>query len=462
MGLSLSVEGGDPRWVAAAAHFAGDCANRLGLDGTLLEEATASACRNVTKHAYEAGEVIRYQVSVEEQDGTLVVGVTDQGLTFSLTSLENPVFQRLDSIRLYRLGKAGKRLELRQHLPERTVEELLTETDRTSVPEPPVSQAEVSVRAAVPGDAVGIARCIYRCYGRTYGSQYMYLPEKLKRMWEQGMLISVVAEAEGDIVGHLDYWMESAGDPAGQSTDAVVDPRFRGRHLFDQMKGLLVDVTRAAGKLGMISEAVTVHPFTQKGVLAAGGIETGLMLGDLPVDLQFKKIEDRLPARQSCMLCYLRLNPEPEREAFLPPQHREMLERIVARVGLQRRLQVDVAPVEGESELELHLDPGWQEAGLRLVRFGADAREVLKSQLHHVLASGYNYAYLELPLRPGIGEAVAGAQEAGFSFAGLVPEGWQGDLLRLHYLGNLEYDPKIATASDWGAEIRDYVVQCAR
>lgn len=412
-------------------------------------------------HAYEDGELIRYQVSVEERDGSLVVGVCDQGLSFSLARLENPVFNRLDSVRLARLGGAGKRLEMLLHLPEEALETLLTESDRAAVAEPPVSAAPIQVRSAEPADAVGVARCVYRCYGRSYGSQYLYLPERLKRMWEQGTVVSVVAVADEEIVGHLCYWLENSGDPAGQSTDAVVDPRFRGRHVYEQMKKLLIEVTRAQRRLGMISEAVTVHPYTQKGVLALGAVETGLMLGDLPATLDFKAIEDTLPARQSCMLCYLRLNQEPARDVFLPVRHREMLEKIYSRTGLARSCRPDAGAVDGLSEVELHLDTGWGEALLRVVRFGTDVALALRTQLSEALAGGAGYVYLELPLVAGVDFACRAAEEVGFTFAGLVPEAYRGDVLRMHYLRNLRVDPNIATASDWGEEIRLYVTSCA-
>ena len=464
--LNVHIDCSHETFVASTARYLGDCAAALGLpvaQRAQLEQAVEHCCLSVLHHAYEPGEEVRYQVSLQEEPGALVVGIRDRGLPFNEAQLSSRLRDLVDEIRLVSLGREGKRLELVLDLEGLDYESHLTESDRLPDQQSlAVSDGPVTIRMAEEEDAIAIARCVYRCYGRSYRSEYLYKAKKLRSLWQAGQVTSVVAAAEdGEVVGHLCYWVDNPTDLAGESTDAIVDPRYRGRHLFDQMKSFLVKVIREQGRLGMISEAVTVHPYSQKGVLATGAVETGLMLGDLPSDLSFKGIEGSLPSRQSCMLCYLRLNQEPHRSIYLPARHAPILEKIYRNVKLDRTIEALPAEVElpEQGRLEVHLDEGWAEAALRVVTYGQDLETLFRSHLRHLLANNIPYLYAELPLGdPAVAGLVPVLEGMGFSFAGLVPELSQGDILRLHYLANIEIDMKIVAVTDWGREIREYVL----
>lgn len=460
--MKLYIDCADSLWLAPTAGYLADCALALGLDPSAraqMVEALEICCGNVIRHAYEPGEPVQYQLELTQEPGFLVVAVVDQGLPFDASQLHAHLRELVHEVRLVRLGRQGKRLELLFPLPAGQAGPV---PEAETVAPMAVADEAITLRRADDGDAVPIARCVYRCYGRSYGSEYLYQPQKLLSLWHAGLVTSVVAvNSNQEVVGHLCYWLDGAQDAVGESTDAVVDPRYRGRHLFDRLRAFLIEEIRAQGRLGMVSEAVAVHPYSQKAVIASGAVETGLMLGDLPSSLKFKGIEDSLPARQSCMLCYLRLNPEPKRQVFLPPRHAAMLEKIYAKVGLNREFGVlpERAALEPEGLLEVHLDQAWGEAALRVVRFGGDLETHFHSQLRRLLASGIPYIYAELPLGDAaVVPCVEFLEGIGFSFAGLVPELAGGDILRLHYLTNVELDLKIVAVTDWGGEIRDYVL----
>lgn len=460
--LKLSIDSADPQWLELGARFVQQSSRGFGLEeeaAVQLSQAVSAACRNVLDHAYDESEDVRYQVEVRLEAGALVVGVCDQGLPFDERHLHSSLRQLVDRIRLVNLGRQGKRLDLIKELHANQVDAHLTSSDHSPVPVD--LKSPLQIRVAEANDAVAVARCVYRCYGYSYGSDYLYSPQRLQQLWQTGAVTSVVATVGEELVGHLCYWLDQPGDLVGESTDAVVDPRCRGQHIFEKLRQHLIEVVRAQGKLGMVSEAVAVHPYSQKGVLSTGAVETGLMLGDLPATLDFKGIEESLPARQSCMLCYLRLNPEPQRQVYLPTRHRPILEKIYARTGLKRVLLAEPAAPELEehSQIEVHLDSGWEEAALRVLRFGPDLEGLVRAHLQHLLANGIPYVYLELPLGdPALGQSLPGLEALGFSFAGVVPELAQGDILRLHFLTDIELDDKICAVSDWGTEIKDYVL----
>ena len=51
-------------------------------------------------------------------------------------------------------------------------------------------------------------------------------------------------------------------------------------------------------------------------------------------------------------------------------------------------------------------------------------------------------------------------EDLGFFFSGVIPEMKRGDVLRMQYLNNVDFDEnEIVTASDFGKELADYVVK---
>ncbi|MCX8126184.1 MAG: hypothetical protein N3E40_03455, partial [Dehalococcoidia bacterium] len=69
--------------------------------------------------------------------------------------------------------------------------------------------------------------------------------------------------------------------------------------------------------------------------------------------------------------------------------------------------------------------------------------------------------YLDLPLEDAAVRPVSGqAESLGFSFAGVIPETGNGDMLRLQYLSsNRVVGDDLQTASEFGRELLDYVMK---
>ena len=129
----------------------------------------------------------------------------------------------------------------------------------------------------------------------------------------------VAVTPEGEFVGHLAVSVERPESPVGEAGQAVVDPRFRGHHLFPRMKTFMAERSGELGMYGLYSEATAVHPYSQKGNLQLGARETGFLLGYIPASVSYKQIgEEREGRRGSVALFYMRVRDEPEREIFPP------------------------------------------------------------------------------------------------------------------------------------------------
>lgn len=431
-----------------------------------LEALVDEAVSNVVEHAFDPGETGTVDVVLLRRPGQLVAAVEDRGLPFDASAGTGGLGVKImrafaDELRFVNLGRSGKRVEMVLELEGRPEEEPLPLPG-----EVPESAEEVELRLMRPEDAPGLARCVYRSYGYTYAGESLYRPEQVAERIRAGLQLScVAATTSGEIGGHLALLKESAASPVGETGQAVVMPAFRGRKLFEKMKAFVVERAREGGLRGVFSEAVTIHPFTQKGNLALGAAETGLLLGYIPSSMAFRGIpEGNAAERQAAMLYYLAVGPHPEREVYVPLHHGGIVREVYSRAGLPRRFATASGALPGgATRIEVVFRPGWGQAILRVLEWGADAVEAVSRRLKALRLQRVDCILLDLPLaEPATALLCAPLEGAGFGFAGVLPELHDGDVLRLQHLNNVEVAPeRIHAVSDAGRQMKEYVLASA-
>jgi serine/threonine-protein kinase RsbW len=326
------------------------------------------------------------------------------------------------------------------------------------------ADAPVEIRFLRPDEAKRLTEAIERSYGSSYDAAWVYDADEIRRRLEDGVMRSIVGvNPAGDVVGHLALARPEPTAPAGHAGQAVVDPRYRGHHLFTTLKRELAGWCTSEGLLGMYSEATAAHPYSQAANLALGAHETGFLLGYIPAAVSYTAIkEGTAGVRQSVALFWLATNPAPSRVVHPPPWHRDIVGRLYEHNGLDRQLvDIDAAPeLEGATQYTLSEHSDHNEATMAIHHVGADVVAVLASALAdeadrdvvHVDFSLSNPATAALP------EAVH--DELGLFFGGIVPELRKGDVLRLQWLNGVEADPSdVAVASEFGAELLAYVFE---
>lgn len=190
-----------------------------------------------------------------------------------------------------------------------------------------------------PDEAGELARLVYRCYGYTYAQEFVYFPERVAARIRDGVMYSAVAvDAEGSIVGHLAMTPSEIGSRLALTGQAVVDPRYRGHHLFERLKLFLREQAGAHGIEGLYSEALTVHPYSQKGDLALGAHEVGFFLGYSPASEELRGGTEDASRRHAIALMLLPPMPTASRDVYAPAVYHEMLTDLYEANALERYL----------------------------------------------------------------------------------------------------------------------------
>ncbi|MFL5990683.1 MAG: ATP-binding protein, partial [Rubrobacteraceae bacterium] len=252
----------DAELLPAAMDFVRQVAARLGLKDNAaehLDRAVETVCRNVIEHAFNPDEAGQYDVEILRRPGRVVIAVEDRGLPFNYARLRDGGDTTLpemlhrsfaDQVRFINLGRGGNRVELIKHLPHADVREQLSEDEHRRTVQAPAAPANtpLEIRMMRPEESFELSRCVYRSYGYSYDWDYVYYPDRIRELQESGLMRSCVAlTPEGEFVGHLAVSVEGPDSPVGEAGQAVVDPRFRGHHLFPRMKTFLAEQARNIG-----------------------------------------------------------------------------------------------------------------------------------------------------------------------------------------------------------------------
>lgn len=470
------------KYLPAICNLVRDYAVREGLteeEAGHFEIVTEEACLNVIHHAFEDKPDEYFEVIIEIRPAQFVVAVEDRGLPMDWKKIEGDervgfgmqlIKAFTDEVRFINLGLQGKRIEfIKDFSKERSLKAEGDEHDDTGVPSEVVSEGiPIAIRLMRPDEGAALARCLYRVYGYSY-LEYAYFPEKIRDLIESGLQVSMVAlNPENEVVAHQSYTKGHPGSLVAELRAGIVDPRYRGRGLFEKIKKTAIDYGRDQGLYGLFLESVAVHPYSQKANRAVGARETGILLGYIPMRFSFKKIEEIQEQRQAVVLMYNRLNREPDRTVYPPYQHRTIIGKIYESGGFNRTFG-DISETLDETEALSHVEVSVNhDLGMtffKVIQYGKDFQDCIRYHLREMCFQKIDCIFLDLPLGdPATAGFSAAAEVLGFFFAGIIPELYNRDVLRLQYLNNIKIDPtKIIIVSDFGKVLFDYIwKECQR
>jgi len=457
----VAVAGGAVREVALAAGVPAERATRLG---ALVEQiAIEGRAREAVAGATDL------QVEVRLDGAGLHVELRDRRLPLAAgegrhaDSLRLAAMGFADRLRIESLGEEGNVAVCTVHVDEEHIahvgEQVLDESAPRATDE---EAATVVVRRTEPADAVGVARCVYRCYGYTYLDPMMYRPRQIRRAIETGTMRSLVAvTGSGEVVGHIAMTFAHVGDPVPEGGKLVVDPRYRGRHLSEQLGLARLEWARELDLPGVWAECVTNHPFSQREVVAMGGSETGFLIGAQPASVHMEDVANAVEGRHSLLAVHIPVDDPGGSTIHIDAPHADLVGRIRDRLGIDRTLVPDHVAGTGRSATQMSVSAPIGLAELRVRHIGADLVDHLAARLDELSSFDLAVVHLDLPLTdPSAAWATARVERLGWFFGAWLPcASPTGDVLRLQRLAGRPVDNvHVVCARAEGEEVRDHVL----
>ncbi len=321
--------------------------------------------------------------------------------------------------------------------------------------------AATVLRAGTPEDARGIVRLTFRCYGYTYVDRTLYAPDAIAELIRSGVMRSQVAvSAEGEIVAHQATTSDTAR-LVPEYGRLMVDARYRGRHLAERLGQMSIEEAKTRGVPGVWAECVANHKASQRAVIAAGGVEMGLLLGGSPSTVAMAGFDNDLEGRMSLVPMYIPLSRTAGAPAYLPAHLAATYADLVTDLGLERTISDADEVATGEASVEVAVIPGKSAAVITVLRPGADGGARVTEQFRAVSGRNLAVVYLDLALaHPSTPHAIRMAERYGFSWATLLPCAREnGDVLRLQWLGAQTPDvADIEFASERGERMANFVL----
>ncbi len=315
-----------------------------------LSEALENLIENVVMHAYEKTENIDITVRFLITSRQLQIDVEDSGMPFDFTPFTREAVDRstkhekgffriydlVDRFWFTMLENRGKRFSVVQSFTRPY--DIKTGKVSTTIPDKATVLARLEVRRFEDADADGIAKLIYKNYHYTYFKSQFYDPAKIRELNRRREVVSIVALYGVQVVGHFALVISSRSNIA-EIAIAAVDPAFKKMGIMNRMFKKIIETARQLKLNAIYGEALMLHPYSQKANLSHGMIETAIILGEVPSQME---IEHRLkaPRRSGGMVAFLVFDKHP-RYLLPPKQYATMIEKVYREAGIE---QLDSPP----------------------------------------------------------------------------------------------------------------------
>lgn len=471
----------DKKYLPTITKFVSDIARIKGFpeeEIKKLEGVTEEACLNVIEQSYAAGEDAYFDVSVERRPGQLVVAIEDNGLPFDLDQLQKDqnagiglalIKAFTDEIRFINKGREGKRMEFIKNLTMAfsQVEPVLSEDlfvqtadleEEEESADP--STEKLNLRIMKADEGLKLSRLVYRTSSTAYDDD-VYYPERMKTAILSGTQTSLVVEnTQNEFVGHLALVKTEADSKVAEITKLVIDPSYADRDLFAIMQKQTLTLAKKKMLFGVFAEASADNVAEQRQNIELGAKLCGFIAGD---HAKNKEKNKKCPK----LMVYFKSGEGPKKKVYAPYQHKTIIEKIYANIGVMRDVQLPLGQMPSADSASTVMSTKVIEGlGIGYImpgNYGHDFTDVLKTHLHSMLEDGINCVYLDLSLEDPLAVILCSMVEMlGFFFAAVIPDTASGDVVRMQYV----IDPNVKAGEQimeipFIKEVIDYVTKAS-
>ncbi len=319
------------------------------------------------------------------------------------------------------------------------------------------------IRRLIPDESQTVSKLAYIAYHSTYIYETIYYPDRVRKLNEQNELMSYVAVKEDDheIIGHCAN-VKDENSNMYEIGIAFVHPDYRGHGCLNELMIYQLEECRKNKIDGAFAHAVTKHPYSQKSLIKIGLLESALMVSYVtPVEMT--AIEGK-PIRESLLFMYKSLKSNYSKTVYVPPHHREIIERIYKHTGVEPNYISSNTATETEvphTTIKVKTD-AFLSSKIFINNYGQDAVPKVWHTLKSLCVDRIETIYLNLPTnKPESAVLCSEFEKMGFFFAGIQPGFDNNDWLVLQYLNNQIYPYETLNfATDFGKMLAEYVKSC--
>ena len=331
--------------------------------------------------------------------------------------------KQIEFVSLENLGRLGQRIFLEmplQSVAQQRPKNLLSED----------FEPNIEIRPLRDGEEAALSELFYFVYGYNYINEFVYFPEKIRKMREHGQLLSAVAAfPDGRLAGHVGLLQRNHQPPVFEACLGVVDPRVKARGIF----GILFkEIMRQVHETPMsfcFFDLVTNHDYSQRMVAEYGACEMALMvgcqskltqaslaklgLGDDPEDMdRYSILFGSLPQQASPF----------GSETILPSSIGEPFDFLLRPLGINWTPASRFVVLAPNGEYKVKHKKSQSSVAFDLYQPGRQAVERVIVEWRSLMRDGYQYASLDIPIEvPGLGLLYDRLATEGFFMAGFLP-----------------------------------------
>ncbi len=446
-----------------------------------LEEAVG----NIIRYAFDEGVLDSIKVNFKISALGLGISIFEKGMPFdpglikefSVSKFRTDFSDEglgiylmkkfMDEYEFVNHGKAGKETKLFKYLGYRNIEKVLDNNALLEAKEErkaeslPKGSVEYEIRKLNPEEAVEVSRCAYTSYGYTYVNDFVYYPDRVREMNNNGDLISFVAVTkENEIIAHAA--LEREDDRlVPQIGVAATKPKYRGQGCLNKLAYAMIDDAFDQKFMGVFARGITTHIYSQKSLIKFELLPCALLLSS-GVEREYKGIDQGKVQRESVVLFFRYMNPEKDLILYLPENHEQMIKNIYGFIHGSPQISLtdkNLQLPDHESEMHVKTNAINLTSDIFVNNYGKDILTVVHDRLSMQCHDRFETIYLHLKLAdPFTAIMCSEFEKMGFFFAGIMPGSNHGDTLILQYLNNhvIDFD-YIALACDDAQQILEYI-----
>ena len=359
-----------------------------------------------------------------EGDKEVTISILNKGIPLFQETLQG-VLKNKGHIFFDNLGRLGQRINFKIRLSGGSKRKDASDICMVETPK----LEEIEVRLLKEGEETKLSQLFYQVYGYQYINEYVYYPEKLKSMREEGKLVSVIADFRGKLISHVGLVRLNDTPSVYEAALGVSDPLIKSKGIFRKVFQTLMERVKTVPMLYCVFDCVTNHDFTQKLVSSYGACDLSLFVGCQTNRTQARleklgigkdpKEMDRYTLLYSVLSC---VRQPFGSEVVLPDNLGEMLGFLLEPLHLS---WVPAPRFSLLAEEGAYMVKDQPEQSSVYFDLWSPGRRALQDVLNHwsvLLRNGYQYAAVDIPLNcSGMAMAHDLLASHGFFISGLLP-----------------------------------------